>query len=180
MCQGPEFNPRFKHAHGFHAPFFGKQVAGMVGGIMSQVKDCFGSLEGWVPYDVEEMDDYFKITVPLPGLSKEDVKISLINGCLNISSKRPKSDEQEKRRAKSDTYCGCGSFPFGARWYSAFWEKDINLDIQLPPTIDENNIKSVMKNGLLKIKIGKKPAKKIDIGSGDNPGNEKLWNPKSE
>jgi len=172
MCDGPEFNPKFRQGCGCSPPFFGKEIAGMIQGIVSQMKNSMGSFEGWVPYDIEELEDCFKIIVPLPGLAKENVKVSLINGCLNISTTKPESEEEEGKNIKSEKYRGKGTFPFVRSWFSALWDKQINLDVPLPPAADENNVKSAMKNGLLKIKIGKKPAKKIDIND-NNTGENK-------
>ena len=42
------------------------------------------------------------------------------------------------------------------------------MDIPLPADADENSITSKMANGLLRIRVGKKPAKPIDINEGNN------------
>jgi HSP20 family molecular chaperone IbpA len=42
------------------------------------------------------------------------------------------------------------------------------MDIELHENADLDSIKSVMANGLLRIKVGKKPAKKVDIKTDEN------------
>ena len=99
------------------------------------------------------------ITVPLPGLTKDDVKVSLIDGCINISATRPKTENTEKKEGKDEMNC-CG---FTMPPFSVFWDRDINIDVPIPVDADKEKITSKMANGLLKIKVEKKPPKPIDI-----------------
>ena len=181
MCYGNEYKTKNMNWQGTFPPFphfHGKEISGMVKGIFNQVKNCVGNFEGWIPYDITEMDNYYRIDIPLPGLTKEDFKVSLISGCLNVSTTRPKSTDKEVKEKKSDKYSKNGPFPFMGYWFSALWEKDVNLDVPLPVDANEDGIKSIMKNGLLKIKIEKKPARKIDVNTEDGNGENKSWNPK--
>jgi len=51
---------------------------------------------------------------------------------------------------------------------TSIWKRDVNLDIPLPSNADKDQIKSKMKDGLLRIKIGKKLSKKVDINIEEN------------
>ena len=58
--------------------------------VVSQRRDEF------VPgIDISETDDRFEITAELPGMSKDDIDISLDNGRLSISGERKFEDKQE-------------------------------------------------------------------------------------
>lgn len=172
MNNGPDFYDRSKdwrkkHPHHPPPPFppsFGGEISKMVRGVMEHVRDCFGNFKGWVPYDVEEFEGYYVIKVPLPGLTKEDVKVSLINGTLNISTSIKKKEPNETEQKTH----GKGPYPFMGQWFSEIWERPINVDIPLPVNANKEAIKSIMKNGLLKIKIEKKPPKRIDVESSDS------------
>ncbi len=158
MSYKGNYDPKCWHKYGRHGPmppFFNKDFSKMIHGIMGHFKDYMGDFKGfkgWIPHELIEGDDFYTVVVPLPGLSKDDVKVSLINDNLNVSTTKPKleEDEGEKRRKSI---------------FSWIYERPINLDIPLPTDADENNVKSMMKNGLLKIKLGKKPARKIDINT---------------
>jgi HSP20 family molecular chaperone IbpA len=115
-----------------------------------------------IPYNIEDLGDNYLITVPLAGRSKEDVKVSLINKHLNIKAGKPQIPETEKvkenreEKTSSDVCCP----PYLGTGFTFI---EVNIDIPLPARADPDTIVSKMANGLLKITMGKKPAKKIDI-----------------
>lgn len=119
-----------------------------------------GFMGSWIPHNIEDLGDRYLITVPLPGRAKEDVKVSLLDRNLNISAKKPLVPEEEKVEKKEEE-----GFPFS---WKGFHFIDVNMDIPLPNDADENTIQSKMANGLLRITMGKKPAKSIDINEGSN------------
>ena len=121
-----------------------------------------GFLGSQIPYNIEDLGDSYLITVPLAGRTKEDVTISLINKHLNIKASKPQISESEKVKEKpeeetsSDVCCS----PFFGKGFTFI---EVNMDIPLPFGADPDTIVSKMANGLLKITMGKKPAKKIDV-----------------
>lgn len=129
----------------------------MAGKFMRQFMGGFGS---WIPHNIEDLGDEYLITVPLPGRTREDVQVSLINKNLNVSAKKPKVPEKEGSKEEEKT-----EFPFP---FHGFRFVDVNMDIPLPANANEDLISSKMANGLLRITVGKKPAKHIDINEGQN------------
>ncbi len=122
-----------------------------------------GSFMGdYIHHNMEDLGSEYLITVPLPGRTKEDVKVSLINKHLNIKANKPKVPEHEKSTEEPKKE----GFPF---MFKGFTFVDVNMDVPLPADADENKITSKMTNGLLRVIIGKKPAKPIDIT--DDPNN---------
>ena len=151
--------------HGHHRPHVGcgcytfspKDIARM----KRMAHRFMGSFMGsWIPHNVEDLGDKYLITVPLPGRTKDAVKVSLLNKNLNISAKKPEVPEAEKPEKKEKE-----AFPFS---WKGFTFIDVDMDIPLPEDADENTISSKMANGLLRITMGKKPAKNIDINVGNN------------
>jgi len=140
----------FPFAHGF-APFM-KRIA-------QHVDECMGKFGSWIPYNLEDREGGYLITVPLPGRTKEDVTVSLIGNNLNIKASKPKTEGEPKEES------GHPRHPF-MRFFFSFI--DVDMDIPLPANADLDSIKSVMANGLLKVKIGKKPSKKIDVNDAGN------------
>ena len=133
---------------------------------MSHIRDCMTNFEGWVPYDIEDNENNYLIAVPLPGFSKEDVKVSLISNNLNVKAQRS-SEESDKKEKDDKEDINCGVI-FCHNLLNFLWNKDVNLDIPLPSDVDREKIISKMNNGLLKIKIEKLPPQKIDINTGDS------------
>lgn len=89
--------------------------------------------------DVSETDDQFLISAELPGMSKEDIDISLENSRLTISGERSfeKEDKGKKYHRVESSY---GSF---------------ERSFQLPDNIDAESISASYENGVLNISIDK-------------------------
>ena len=49
-----------------------------------------GFMGSHIPFNLEDLEDFYLITVPLAGRTKEDVKVSLINKHINIKADKPK------------------------------------------------------------------------------------------
>lgn len=107
--------------------------------------------DNFVPsIDISETEDQFMITAELPGMSKEDIDISLENGRLAISGERSfKNEEKDKKFHRVETK------------YGAF-----ERSFQLPDNVDAESISATYENGLLNISINKsedKVKKQIEI-----------------
>jgi len=75
-------------------------------------------------------DDDYRIQMAVPGLSKEDIKISVKNSVISISSEKEKTDDK--------TFIFTSSF---------------NKQYTLPDDVDDKLIESKMENGVLEIII---------------------------
>ena len=121
-----------------------------------------GFMRSHIPYNVEDIGDSYLITVPLAGRAKEDVKVSLINKHINIETKKPKIPESESLKDKPEEEKSAQEWCMPFFW-KGFTFIDVNMDIPLPTDADADTLTSKMANGLLKITMRKKLAKKIDI-----------------
>ena len=120
-----------------------------------------GFMGDYIHHNLEDLGSEYLIIVPLPGRTKEDVSVSLINKHLNIKANKPKVPEHENATEEPKKE----GFPF---MFKGFRFIDVNMDVPLPADADENKITSRMTNGLLRVIIGKKPAKPIDISEEPN------------
>ncbi len=94
----------------------------------------------WTPLtDITEDKDYFVIKLDLPGVSKEDVKISYSDGMLSISGER--KQEKETKDAK---------FHRMERAYGKYFRS-----FSLPSKIKEDRIDAEFKDGQLIITVPK-------------------------
>jgi HSP20 family protein len=94
----------------------------------------------WMPLtDIYEDKDNYTIKADLPGIKKNDVKISYSNGELSISGERVQEAETK------DTKCHRFERTFG-KYYRSF---------TLPKEIKEDKIKAEFKDGQLTVTIPK-------------------------
>lgn len=92
-----------------------------------------------VRMDIAEDDNSFKILAELPGLNKDDIKITVKENLLTINGERARNDEEHDRTIWSDRYFGSFTRSF-----------------KLPDTINKSGVSADYKNGLLNITLPKK------------------------
>lgn len=105
----------------------------------------------WVPpVDVQETDESFVFTAELPGLSKDDVEITLEDNLLTLTGERKLEEKEEGK-----------SYHRVERTYGSF-----SRSFSLPAQVESDNVAAKFESGLLRIEIPKaeqvKP-RKIDI-----------------
>ena len=105
----------------------------------------------WSPVtDVREDENGLNVSVELPGLSAEDVNVSVENGILSISGEK----KEEKEEKDSEGICHLTE-----RRYGSF-----ERTFRLPRGVDSDKVKAKFENGLLSIDIPKsEKAKKKQI-----------------
>jgi HSP20 family protein len=102
------------------------------------------------PVDVVDKKDNIIVKAELPGIDKNDVKISISENALTIRGERKK----EKETKKEDYYCCERAFGSYSR------------TIALPVEVDKTKAKASYKNGILEIilpKIEEVKPKEIEI-----------------
>ena len=102
------------------------------------------------PVDLIENEDNFVITTELPGIMKDNIKMSVQNNTLNISGNKKSEFEDSK-----------GTFHRIERSYGSF-----SRSVSLPSSVDPGKIKASFDTGILTITIPKSAeakAKEIKI-----------------
>ncbi len=96
----------------------------------------------WSPVtDVREDEDGLYVTVELPGMSSDDVSVSVENGILSISGEK----KQETEEGDSQ-----GDYHLVERGYGSF-----ERTFRLPRSVNNDKVKAKFENGLLNIDIPK-------------------------
>lgn len=107
----------------------------------------------WVPaVDIKEEPEAFLLQVDLPGVESKDIDIAMDNNILTIKGERY-SEAVEQNQAPN--------YKRVERVYGSFYRR-----FTLPDTADADNISAQCKNGVLAVRIPKKPlaqAKKIAV-----------------
>jgi HSP20 family protein len=108
--------------------------------------EAFGNANGeavgsaWTPsVDVREDKDHLTITMDVPGVRPEDVRISLENQVLTISGEKQQQNEQKDER-----------------WHR--WERSygrFERTFTLPSTVDADRIEATTDNGVLTVRLPK-------------------------
>ena len=94
--------------------------------------------------DIKEKKDKYLIDIDLPGFEKENIKISLNNGYLEVSAKVEKEENgDDERMVRQERFYG-----------------ECSRSFYVGDEISEEDIKAEFKNGILKIDIPKKEDKK--------------------
>jgi HSP20 family protein len=94
----------------------------------------------WTPSaDISETDTAYLIKAEIPGVKKEDVKVTLQDGILTIQGER-KSEKEEKDKKFHRIECSYGSFMRSFR---------------VPDDADESGVKAEFKDGILNVTLNK-------------------------
>ena len=94
--------------------------------------------------NVAEQDDSLVITTELPGLTKENVELQVVNGILTIRGE--KKEQKEKKSPRMHVF---------ERSYGLF-----ERAFALPQSVDLEKIKAEFENGVLTIIVPKLPQEK--------------------
>jgi len=116
-----------------------KGMDDMFNWFMNEMPD-HGTCNNYPSSNIRESDDDFSIEMLVPGLKKEDIKIQLENGVLNVSHEELDSEHDE-----NDRYV---SREFRARGFSR--------KFKLSDRLSSEKIEAKYDNGILNIIIPKK------------------------
>lgn len=101
--------------------------------------------EGWLPaLDVSETNDGVTIRAEVPGVDAKDLDIGVVGRTLSIAGK--KEEHQEKT---GENFYRC------ERSFGSF-----RRTIELPETIDADKVSAESDNGVVTIRVAKKPGAK--------------------
>lgn len=111
--------------------FFGRKIDGQ-----ASASEAIATVPS---VNITDKNKAFEVSVAVPGLDKKDVKLEVKGHCLIISS--------EKQYEKEENEGNWMRREFG---YASFQRM-----FQIPENADPDQIDASMKNGILKIKVGK-------------------------
>ncbi|EXB43107.1 hypothetical protein L484_002575 [Morus notabilis] len=90
------------------------------------------------PWDIKDDEHEIKLRFDMPGLDKEDVKVSVEDDVLVIKGKH-KQEEEQQQEGKQEELCLCS----------------YDTRLRLPDNCEKDKIKAELKNGVLYISIPK-------------------------
>lgn len=102
----------------------------------------------WSPTaNISETEKEYVISAELPGVKKEDVKITLSDGVLSLSGER-----KQRKESKDENELRMESF------YGTF-----SRSFSLPDDVDDKTIRAESKDGMLSIHIARKEGVKSKV-----------------
>ncbi len=105
----------------------------------------------WTPVvDIEEDNDNIIVRAELPGMKKDEIRVSVHGSVLSVSGERKQESETKDK-----------TFHRIERYYGKFIR-----NISLPSEVEANNVKASYKDGVLSITLPKpesKKPKKIEV-----------------
>ena len=113
----------------------------------------FHQYKEFMPYDLEEDDGSYWITMPLPGFESKEIEVSVRGSDILIEAhheKEPDTDE-EKPSLKA---VSMGRY---------LWNRPIKVRIPVAEEIDPDKVKARLKRGLLKVEFPKLPKKSVPV-----------------
>jgi HSP20 family protein len=125
----------------------------LLGGDVFQGLDSWNAQRGFVPsFEVKETKDAYVFKSDLPGLTEKDIEIQMTGNVLSVSGERKQEEVQEGER-----------YFAVERGYGRF-----TRSFSLPDGTDADHVTADMKDGVLTLRIPKKPevqARRISIGA---------------
>jgi HSP20 family protein len=98
------------------------------------------AVANWTPsVDISETDTAYLIKGEIPGVKKEDVKVTLQDGMLTIKGERQQEKEEKGKK-----------FHRVERSYGSFVRS-----FRMPDDVDESTIKAEFKDGMLNVTLSK-------------------------
>ncbi|KAK7255238.1 hypothetical protein RIF29_28644 [Crotalaria pallida] len=98
---------------------------------------------------VKEKDDHYKLRYDMPGIAKEDVKITIDDGMLTIKGEH--KEEKEEKDDDGDEYWSSSSYGY------------YNTSLVLPDDAKADDIKAELKDGVLTVTIPRTEKPKKDV-----------------
>ncbi len=108
--------------------------------------------ENWMPYDLEESDTEYIVTVPLPSYDVKNIEVSVKDKSILIEARKELEKKEEKEKTRKIV-----GFDF-------LWNRPhLVIEIPVKNAIETDNVKAKLSKGILKIRFKKIPGKKIDV-----------------
>ena len=90
--------------------------------------------------NIKEIGNEYEIELAAPGFDKKDFKVTIENGCLNISAEKSTSEEEKDAN-------------YTRREFS---HNSFERSVQLPDTIKDDAVNAKYNDGILRFKLAKK------------------------
>ena len=117
-----------------------REINRMFDNFFRGIQEEDSSFSAWTPaVDIAEHDDAYLVKVELPGVSKDDVKITLESNILTI-----RGEKKQEKETKKENYHRM------ERSYGSF-----QRSFTLPSTVKSDKIDAVYKDGILTVTLPK-------------------------
>lgn len=108
----------------------------------------------FVPYELEESQTEYILTMPLPGFDINEIAVSVKDNTILVEAQKPEAPEALKE-PKTRKVWSCGAL---------LWNRSsVTTKIELPDDIKPDSVKAKLAKGILTITVEKIPGTKVPI-----------------
>lgn len=123
---------------------------GILREVFSNLKDCCS----FVPYDLDETNDEYILTVPMPGFDAKEIDVSVKGNAILVEATRKEEDKKEETETNDKKrLVSMGDF---------LWNRP-RVEVPLDDEVDADNISAKLDRGILTVRLAKKPRAKIPV-----------------
>ena len=111
-------------------------------------------MQKFMPYDLEEEENSYFVTMPLPGYESKEIEVSVRGSDILIEARheKEKTDTPEEKSTRKAVSMG-----------RYLWNRPIKVRIPVEIEIDPEKVKARLKRGLLKVEFPKLPKKSVPV-----------------
>jgi HSP20 family molecular chaperone IbpA len=122
--------------------------------IHPQFKQMMGHYGKFMPYDLEETEVEYMLTMPLPGFAVESIDVSISGNIITVEATPPEKSEEPKETPPTKKVVAMGDY---------IWNRPIKVDIPIDEDVEEEKVRAKLKNGLLSVRFQKIPKKSVKV-----------------
>ncbi|MHA1520239.1 MAG: Hsp20/alpha crystallin family protein [Promethearchaeota archaeon] len=117
-------------------------------------KQMMGQYGQFMPYDLEETELEYKLTMPLPGFDADTIDVSISDRTITVEATPPEKSEEAKDTPAPKKIVSMGNY---------IWNRPIQVEIPVDEEIEGDKVRARLKNGLLTVRFTKIPKKKVKV-----------------
>jgi HSP20 family protein len=97
------------------------------------------SAKGWIPINVSETSDSYKLIAEVPGFRKDEISIDIIDKTITLKGKQNRKVNENENQLRIE------------KSFVSSFERSIRFAVQ----VDSSNVKACLDHGFLEISVGK-------------------------
>ena len=154
---GTHKGKNYGHPHGHRFPHGPGKINYMKGGCGPMfgpefIRGMANKWQNFMPYDLDETDEEYIVTLALPGYEVKDIEVSVKGSTILIEANKEIKDKKDEKIRK---VVSMGSF---------LWNRPhITVEIPVNDEIDSDNVHAKLAKGILKVRFKRIPGKKIEV-----------------
>ena len=124
----------------------------------NMIHNYLNKYQGCMPYDLEEEENAYFVTMPLPGYETKEIEVSVRGSDILIEAHHEKEESDTSEEKPPRKAVSMGRY---------LWNRPIKVRIPVEIEIDPTKVKARLKRGLLKVEFPKLPKQSVPVEETD-------------